>query len=91
MLPRNYRRESKTSNRAFAIDFSSNSTDGHHSTSTLQSIHNDLDEIKEQKKWLLIFFRQLNKGKVDKCVGRVDAALEQFNVYMIPFLIWRSH
>ncbi|KAJ7088170.1 hypothetical protein C8R44DRAFT_959176 [Mycena epipterygia] len=45
-----------------------------------ESIHDDLDEIKEQKRWLLIFFRQLNKGKVDKCVGRVDAALEQFNV-----------
>ncbi|KAJ6559956.1 hypothetical protein B0H19DRAFT_992908, partial [Mycena capillaripes] len=47
---------------------------------TLQSIHSDLDEIKEQKRWLLIFFRQLNKGKVDKCVGHVDAALEHFHV-----------
>ncbi|KAJ7735527.1 hypothetical protein DFH07DRAFT_753828 [Mycena maculata] len=47
---------------------------------TLDSIINDLDKIKEQKKYLLIFFHDLNKAAVDKCVSRVNTALEQFTV-----------
>ncbi|KAJ7447587.1 hypothetical protein B0H11DRAFT_2290152 [Mycena galericulata] len=48
--------------------------------SILSDIIEDLNEIKQQKKWLLLFFRDVNKEKVDRCVGRVNAALEQFNV-----------
>jgi hypothetical protein len=48
--------------------------------SILNSISEDLNEIKDQRKWLLIFFRTLNKDKVEKCVVRINAAMEQFNV-----------
>ncbi|KAJ7464324.1 hypothetical protein B0H11DRAFT_1734367 [Mycena galericulata] len=54
-------------------------------SSTLDSIMNDLDKIKEQKKYLLIFYHDLNKAAVDKCVSRVNAALEQFTVcFFLP-------
>ncbi|KAF8208400.1 hypothetical protein K438DRAFT_324546 [Mycena galopus ATCC 62051] len=48
--------------------------------STLDSISKALIEIKNQNKWLLRFFRTLNKEKVDGCVGQMDAALKQFSV-----------
>ncbi|KAF8208373.1 hypothetical protein K438DRAFT_1713222 [Mycena galopus ATCC 62051] len=48
--------------------------------STLDSISKALIEIKNQNKWLLRFFRTLNKDKVDGCVGQMDAALKQFSV-----------
>ncbi|KAJ7814676.1 hypothetical protein B0H14DRAFT_3149328 [Mycena olivaceomarginata] len=48
--------------------------------SLLDGILRDLNKIKEQKTWLLVFFRGLNKDRVDKCVGRINSALEQFQV-----------
>ncbi|KAJ7711394.1 hypothetical protein B0H16DRAFT_1703495 [Mycena metata] len=48
--------------------------------STLDGISKDLKEIKNQRKWLLVFFRNLNKDKVDECVVRINAALEEFNL-----------
>ncbi|KAJ7136150.1 hypothetical protein C8R44DRAFT_729640 [Mycena epipterygia] len=48
--------------------------------SILNSIMENLNEIKQQKKWLLVFFRDVNKERVDQCVERVNAALEQFHV-----------
>ncbi|KAJ6607576.1 hypothetical protein B0H10DRAFT_2071046 [Mycena sp. CBHHK59/15] len=48
--------------------------------SILDDIIKDLAEIKEQKKWILIFFRDLNKDRIGKCVDRVDAAVEQFHI-----------
>ncbi|KAJ7669946.1 hypothetical protein DFH06DRAFT_1037910 [Mycena polygramma] len=48
--------------------------------STLQSICDDLEEIRQQRTWLLIFFRNLNKGKVEDCVGRLEEAMERFDV-----------
>ncbi|KAF8208369.1 hypothetical protein K438DRAFT_1575039 [Mycena galopus ATCC 62051] len=48
--------------------------------STLDSISKALIEIKNQNKWLLRFFRTVNKNKVDGCVGQMDAALKQFSV-----------
>ncbi|KAF8178075.1 P-loop containing nucleoside triphosphate hydrolase protein [Mycena galopus ATCC 62051] len=48
--------------------------------STLDSISKALIEIKNQNKWLLRFFRTLNKDKVDGCVSQMDAALKQFSV-----------
>ncbi|KAJ7484974.1 hypothetical protein B0H11DRAFT_2231178 [Mycena galericulata] len=47
---------------------------------TLNNILEDLNEIKQQRKFLVILFRAINKDKVDKCVSRVNVALEQFNV-----------
>ncbi|KAF8178077.1 hypothetical protein K438DRAFT_1844515 [Mycena galopus ATCC 62051] len=48
--------------------------------STLDSISKALVEIKNQNKWLLRFFRTVNKDKVDGCVSQMDAALKQFSV-----------
>ncbi|KAK7048931.1 hypothetical protein R3P38DRAFT_1881997 [Favolaschia claudopus] len=48
--------------------------------SILDKILGDVQKIKEQKKWLLLFFRNLNKERVDRCVDRLNAALQQFNV-----------
>ncbi|KAJ7453571.1 hypothetical protein B0H11DRAFT_268980 [Mycena galericulata] len=47
---------------------------------TLNNILEDLNEIKQQRKILVILFRDMNRDKVDKCVSRVNVALEQFNV-----------
>ncbi|KAF7333643.1 hypothetical protein MSAN_02407300 [Mycena sanguinolenta] len=38
----------------------------------------DLGKIKEQRKLLLVVFRDLNKDRVDRCVGRLSEALEKF-------------
>ncbi|KAK6977028.1 hypothetical protein R3P38DRAFT_553526 [Favolaschia claudopus] len=40
----------------------------------------DIAKIKAQKKILLLFFHNLNKDRVDRCVNRLKAALEQFTV-----------
>ncbi|KAK7022338.1 hypothetical protein R3P38DRAFT_3195718 [Favolaschia claudopus] len=45
----------------------------------LDNILADVRKIKEQKKWLLFFFRDLNKDRVERCVDRLNAALQQFN------------
>ncbi|KAK7014220.1 hypothetical protein R3P38DRAFT_1442264 [Favolaschia claudopus] len=50
----------------------------------LQSVLNriliDVERIKEQKKWLVLLFRDMNKDRIDRCVGRLNAVLGQFNV-----------
>ncbi|KAF7373195.1 hypothetical protein MSAN_00528100 [Mycena sanguinolenta] len=46
----------------------------------LDGILTDLAKIKEQRKWLLVFFRDLNKDRVDRCVGRLAVALEKFQL-----------
>ncbi|KAJ7249228.1 hypothetical protein B0H12DRAFT_702193 [Mycena haematopus] len=46
----------------------------------LDSILEDVAKIKEQRKWLLVFFKDLNKNRVEKCVDRLNEALEQFTV-----------
>ncbi|KAF8208365.1 P-loop containing nucleoside triphosphate hydrolase protein [Mycena galopus ATCC 62051] len=48
--------------------------------STLNSISKDLIEIKKQNKFILLFFRNLNKDKINGCVDQMDAALKQFSV-----------
>jgi len=48
--------------------------------STLNTIDSDLTKIGAQNRWLLAFFIDLNKSKIDDCVGRLTAALERFNV-----------
>ncbi|KAF7333664.1 hypothetical protein MSAN_02409500 [Mycena sanguinolenta] len=48
--------------------------------SVLDGILADLVKIQEQRKWLLVFFRDLNKDRVDRCVGRLVIALENFQV-----------
>ncbi|KAJ7260859.1 hypothetical protein B0H12DRAFT_1231622 [Mycena haematopus] len=48
--------------------------------SVLAGILTDLAKIKEQRKWLLVFFRDLNKDRVDKCVGRLAVALEKYQL-----------
>ncbi|KAK7048933.1 hypothetical protein R3P38DRAFT_3345884 [Favolaschia claudopus] len=50
----------------------------------LDNILADVRKIKEQKKWLLFFFRALNKERVDRCVDRLDGALQQFNARLSP-------
>ncbi|KAK7022343.1 hypothetical protein R3P38DRAFT_2960592 [Favolaschia claudopus] len=45
----------------------------------LDNILADVRKIKEQRKWLLFFFRDLNKERVGRCVNRLDDALQQFN------------
>ncbi|KAJ7481576.1 hypothetical protein FB451DRAFT_1030272 [Mycena latifolia] len=58
-------------------------------TSTLNSIIEDLNKIKQQKKVLLIFFHDVNKEMVDNCVRRIDAALEQFHVCQSLYVLNR--
>ncbi|KAF8179048.1 hypothetical protein K438DRAFT_1977547 [Mycena galopus ATCC 62051] len=48
--------------------------------SVLDGVLKDLAQIKEQRKWLLVFFRDLNKERVDKCVVRLNNALEKFQL-----------
>ncbi|KAJ6457584.1 hypothetical protein C8R45DRAFT_562469 [Mycena sanguinolenta] len=48
--------------------------------SVLLSILMDLAKIKEQRKWLLIFFRDLNRDRIDRCVGRLAIAQEKFQI-----------
>lgn len=48
--------------------------------SDLKKIVKDLNSIKSQNPWLLFFFKELNKSKVDACAQRLTRALERFNV-----------
>ncbi|KAK7000491.1 hypothetical protein R3P38DRAFT_3617506 [Favolaschia claudopus] len=50
----------------------------------LDNILADVRKIKEQRKWLLFFFRDLNKERVGRCVDRLDGALQQFNARLSP-------
>ncbi|KAJ6551852.1 hypothetical protein B0H19DRAFT_1073485 [Mycena capillaripes] len=49
-----------------------------HLQSILDEIRKNLDKIKQQKRWLLIVFGDLNKGKVSNCVTLLDVALQEF-------------
>jgi hypothetical protein len=53
----------------------------HHST--LRRIMDNLTEIKSQNRWLLIFFRDLNKSKVDDSLNHLATALEKFKVCLL--------
>ncbi|KAF5378118.1 hypothetical protein D9615_007542 [Tricholomella constricta] len=46
----------------------------------LTYIQTKLDEIASQHALLLILFRSFNEDKVRKCVGRLESALESFNL-----------
>jgi len=46
----------------------------------LNAIVVDLEEIGTQHWWLLLFFKDVNKSKVDDCAARLDAALQKFEV-----------
>ncbi|KAJ7453580.1 hypothetical protein B0H11DRAFT_2288101 [Mycena galericulata] len=46
----------------------------------LKNIIQELNGIKEQKKWLLVFFRDMNKERVDRCLNHVETAMEQFTI-----------
>ncbi|KAF7373194.1 hypothetical protein MSAN_00528000 [Mycena sanguinolenta] len=46
----------------------------------LDGILTDLDKIKEQRKLLLLIFRDLNKDRVNRCVGRLAEALDNFRL-----------
>lgn len=48
--------------------------------STLGTIINNLEELEKQNRFLLIFFRDLNKSKIDDCMDRLARALETFHV-----------
>ncbi|KAJ7032333.1 hypothetical protein C8F04DRAFT_1396741 [Mycena alexandri] len=47
---------------------------------TLDDIVKDLADLKQQSRFLLIFFRGINKERVNSCIDRVNVALEQFHV-----------
>ncbi|CAA7262578.1 unnamed protein product [Cyclocybe aegerita] len=46
----------------------------------LGEIVDELDDIKKQSRWLLFFFRDLNKARVDECISRLTSTLERFNI-----------
>ncbi|KAF8181721.1 hypothetical protein K438DRAFT_1767802 [Mycena galopus ATCC 62051] len=48
--------------------------------SIFANIMNDLQEIKEQKNWLLAFFYDLNRKRLGKCDKSVTEALQEFNI-----------
>ena len=48
--------------------------------STLGTIIKNLEELEKQNRFLLVVFRDLNKSKIDDCLGRLASALETFNV-----------
>jgi hypothetical protein len=58
--------------------------------STLNDIVKDLAALKQQSRFLLIFFRDINKERVNNCVARVNAALEQFHVRYTATLSMRA-
>lgn len=47
--------------------------------SILGTIIKNLEELEKQNRFLLVFFRDLNKSKIDDCLGRLAIALERFN------------
>jgi CRISPR/Cas system-associated endoribonuclease Cas2 len=53
---------------------------------TLEKIKVELDEINQQNRWLLSFYRKINKERVGKCLGDLDEALREFQVCLEPFL-----
>jgi hypothetical protein len=54
---------------------------------TLEKIKAELDEINQQNKWLLSFYRKINKERVGKCLGDLDEALREFQVRLETFLV----
>jgi len=46
----------------------------------MKTIISDITKIRRQNRLLMVIFSNLNKGKVDGCVGRLAVALEKFNV-----------
>ncbi|KAF7333677.1 hypothetical protein MSAN_02410800 [Mycena sanguinolenta] len=48
--------------------------------SVLADILEDLAKIQAQRRWLLVFFRGLNKDRVDRCVSRLAMALKKFQL-----------
>ncbi|KAJ7908148.1 hypothetical protein B0H13DRAFT_2193540 [Mycena leptocephala] len=44
------------------------------------NIMSELQEIKEQKNWLLALFRDLNRERLGKCDKSVNEALQEFNI-----------
>ncbi|KAF8170523.1 hypothetical protein K438DRAFT_1982670 [Mycena galopus ATCC 62051] len=48
--------------------------------SIFANIMSDLQEIKEQKNWLLALFRDLNRERLGKCDKSVNEALQEFNI-----------
>ncbi|CAA7262607.1 unnamed protein product [Cyclocybe aegerita] len=46
----------------------------------LQTIVDGLDEIKKKNRWLLIFYKRLNKEKVNGCISTLSIALEKFQL-----------
>jgi hypothetical protein len=52
------------------------------------NIMSELQEIKEQKNWLLALFRDLNRERLGKCDKSVNEALQEFNVCLAPPLLY---
>jgi hypothetical protein len=48
----------------------------------------ELQEIKEQKNWLLALFRDLNRERLGKCDKSVNEALQEFNVCLAAPLLY---
>ncbi|KAJ7828407.1 hypothetical protein B0H13DRAFT_2437775 [Mycena leptocephala] len=51
-----------------------------HIKSIFADIMSELQEIKEQKNWLLALFRDLNRERLGKCDKSVNEALQEFNI-----------
>jgi hypothetical protein len=46
----------------------------------LSTVKAELEQIKQQNRWLLFFFANLNKSKVEDCVNSLQDALQRFQV-----------
>jgi len=46
----------------------------------LEKVTRDLKEIKDQSRWLMFFFRNLNKAKMGECVTRLQETSEKFQL-----------
>ncbi|KAG8818483.1 hypothetical protein FRC19_010609 [Serendipita sp. 401] len=46
----------------------------------LRATQKDLAKITSQSRWLLVFFKSANRATVDACLGRLNDALQSFNV-----------
>lgn len=46
----------------------------------LEKVGRDLKEIKDQSRWLMFFFKNLNKSKIEDCISRLQEALEKFQL-----------
>jgi len=58
----------------------------HHSTLTM--INKELTEVREQNRWLTVFYKDLNMSPVESCLNRLSTSLEKFKVCLCKYHVY---